>query len=255
MTNNQYNASIVNDGWLVARRHFSLSFLIFERISMNRTGTILGLFCALILSVSAQAQERFSTSSSFTVNPDFNSGTASGSSYGMNAVVTDISSSAFFEIDQFTGQAYIYAYMSLSGVWGDPSSTSPYYNFLQNPGLSTNSSIALTTVSWNGNWYEFENMVSLSMYGSAGLYRNPEHTELYGHAYGITNAVGAVPISSTSSYHIYAAGHPSWLPDWKISIGSTWLVTTDMNPAFPAPGSMALIGIGGLVALRRRRLA
>ena len=186
---------------------------------MNRIGSIFVLACVLGLSglsARAQAQQgpQFSTYSWLTVDPGFNSGKANGWASGSDAVVTNLSSSTYFDIDPFSGTAHIYASMYLSGVWGDPGTVSPYYNFLENQGLQTYSTLALTTVFWNGTYYQFEDEVSVNLNGSAGLIRDPEHTWLIGNSHGNTYGIGAIPIDSSSSFQIFPAPHPSWLPDW-----------------------------------------
>ncbi len=217
---------------------------------------ILALACLSTLSAlpaPANAQSnQFSTSSQFAVDPSFNSGMASGSGGGSNAIVMNLSSNTDLYIDPIAEEAYLNASVYVSGVWGNVSTVSPYYSHLEYPGLTTYSSLALTTVKWNGTFFEFDNPVELNLNGFAGLSRDPEHTWLYGYSYANAYGEGAIPIDSSSWYHIYEPGHPNWLPDWEVTFTSRWLVTESFGP-IPTPGSLCLLGLGGLVALRRRR--
>ncbi len=65
---------------------------------------------------------------------------------------------------------------------------------------------------------------------------------------------GATLLSSSMDVAIYPTDRPG-LPDWTVFMVTEWLMN-EPPPHFtviPSPGTTALLGLGGLVTLRRRR--
>lgn len=196
--------------------------------------------------------DQFYSSSGFTVNPDFNSGSAFGSAFGSNAVPMQLSSTVSYWLNPGSGTAYVDTTVTLTGVWGDPTANNPYYDFLENEGLRTFGHLNFIEVEWNGQWYEFEYPVTINLQAQATISRDDAHTWLDGFFWSNATGIGAVPIMSTSAVQIYEPGHPDFVPDWQIDMTTRWLITSDFQP-IPGPGSLALVGLGGMAIIRRRR--
>jgi len=224
---------------------------------MTRSNTVLIVFSIVLMALLSATHVRadyFNQYSGHNINQDFNSGFAYGGYNGTNAIVTDISSSMLYNMEEESGNVYIDATFILAGIWasmGDGNEA--YYNFMVDRGLDSVAQFDLTRVTVSGDEYEFANPVSLHMGGHAGLWRDDESSsDMQGFAYVNTNGQGTIPIMSASTYSINENDFPGGVDRWSVSIHSTWLVTEPLT-LVPAPGSATLLGLGGLVATRRRR--
>jgi len=224
---------------------------------MTRSNTVLSVLISVVimamLSLSAThvRADYFNQYSGHSINQDFNSGFAYGGYNGTNAIVTDISSSTLYNMEE-NGDVFIYATFNLAGIWASMSDgNEAYYNFMADRGLDSVAQFNLTRVTMYGDEYEYANPVSLHMGGHAGLWQDDE-SSMQGFAYLNTIGQGTIPIMSTSTYTIYENDFPGGVDRWYVSIHSTWLVTEPLT-LVPTPGSAALLGLGGLVATRRRR--
>lgn len=220
---------------------------------MNRLVSIVFSLCVFGLFAPCVWADEFYSNQSLQVGPDFNSGFAFGWANGQNAVMTSMSSSLSYKLDASTYAFKLSTNITISGYFtDDPAENNPYLDQMQYFGLNSHNEINLTTVTYNGQWYEFDNTVSLYLNGNANIYRDDEHTILNGLMYSsATSNAGAIPIGASSSVQIFAPGHPTWLPDWQVDLSSEWLVTSPFH-AVPASGSLAILGVAGLIGRRRR---
>jgi hypothetical protein len=204
---------------------------------MNRiTGRFAGFVLVFIASciagllpTTAQAQNQFNHQTNIMVGPDFSSGWASGYGSGQNAVVTNVSTSTHYYMNEESDRLVFSNTTYFSGNWcDDPSANSPEFDFLQEFGYNTSSRILMQEFVMGDGWAQFETAISLNISAHGGLWRY------------------------TNELHVYADDHPDWLPDWELYIGSDWVSTTTFTP-IPAPGAAAILGLGGLMAACRRR--
>jgi hypothetical protein len=227
-----------------------------------RSGRFAGLVMVLaaacivgLLPSTAQAQpgDSFQQGTFTEVHNDFNSGYSHSYFFGQNAVPTSISSGASFQREE-DGEIYIYTHMQVNGVWGNPGSTNPYYDFLEyGIGLNTSVNFQLTDIERIGEYdYFFDDVVNITLAGHAGIFRNDERTYLTGQMWSNENGFGAIPIHSSTSVQIYDGDVPDFVPGWQTYSTTRWLVIVEPT-LVPAPGAAALLGLGGLMTIRRRR--
>jgi hypothetical protein len=231
---------------------------------MNRiTGRFAGFVLVFIASciagllpTTAQAQNQFNHQTNIMVGPDFSSGWASGYGSGQNAVVTNVSTSTHYYMNEESDRLVFSNTTYFSGNWcDDPSANSPEFDFLQEFGYNTSSRILMQEFVMGDGWAQFETAISLNISAHGGLWRYTNdngEVDLFGNFQVSGDSYGVIPIHSWSELHVYADDHPDWLPDWELYIGSDWVSTTTFTP-IPAPGAAAILGLGGLMAACRRR--
>lgn len=215
--------------------------------------TILTAFVAVFIFLAgAPAQaDNFYQNSGFSVDPDLGSGFAFGVAQSGNAVATGVSSGVNYFMEG--EDLFLSASFTVSGVWGDPSIDDPYYDFLEQNGLSTYNSFQISDFSWNGEYYELDQLVNLTQQGQASLVFGPYQTTMTGWFTSSTNGVGAVPIQSSSHVQIFEPGHIVDF-DWQVNLTSKWLVTTEFQTVpVPTPAGLAVLGMAGLVSSICRR--
>ncbi len=226
---------------------------------MNRlTTTVLCAFVALMASLgfTAQAQagyDDFGLNYGMEMGPDFGSGNIWGSGSAQNAVAMGMSSNAYIHYHENEGAFVCHGNTSIWGVWGNPGDDNPLYSVLEN-GLYLQSSLSWETVYENGQGWEFEQSVGITMFTNIGLSfgNNDGETEMYGYFSANSYGVGMIPTNVWASATIYEPGHPAGLPDWQASINWTYQVTSGFH-LVPAPGAFALLGLGGISFRLRRR--
>lgn len=222
---------------------------------MNRLMTLVICFVAILASLGLTAEVRGETdfyhSSSLWVDNDFQGGGVNAYGVGVNAVTTQIQTSMSYNLNLEEGTASIHSYTSISGIFGDPTAENPYYDFMGENGLHSSATFGDSEVIWNGEWYEFNTIMSVWTQTTAMLIRNDEHTAMSGYFQNNSNGQGVIPINSYTSLQLFegGAGLP---PGWQLQIDATFLYTGGFT-LVPAPGAFALLGLGGISFRLRRR--
>lgn len=223
---------------------------------MNRlmTFAITLVMAVTSLGFNTQAHADFFHDASFTVGNDFMSGTAQGYGNAQNAVATSMAVSVGQYVDS-QGILHIYTNVSVYGMFVNPEVTNPGNNpwcdLLYTEGLHASTSLSITDLYWGGEYWQYDNIVTINISGFAGIYVWDED-ELGGSFSSSVSGIGAVPEESWSSVQIFEPGHPEWAPDWQISMSSEWHVTTGFH-LVPTPGAFALLGLAGVGGISRRR--
>ncbi|MSR73325.1 hypothetical protein EXS61_01830 [Candidatus Parcubacteria bacterium] len=207
---------------------------------------IIVCFVALsTLGLATQARADFNQGSGYS----FLGNQAWGWATADDAVVTSVSSSTSYEVNQENGEVTLHTNTFFSGVFVDPILVNPtndiWCQYLAEEGLRNNSYLQLGMIVVNGINYVPETLVSLQSVSLAGLYYHNEIDWLNGWFSADVFAVGAIPISSSVIVNITNNV-------WSVNTSSGWLVTTPFH-LVPAPGAFALLCVGGLVGTPRRR--
>ncbi len=218
---------------------------------------IMACLLALVAQSSAFGQQNINSVIDSFIASDFNSGYAQGSATGRNALATNITSNASYYYDEYTNQFHVAASVNISGIWGNPAAVNPYYTMMEMVGLNTNSGLSLQQAVWNGEYYQFDEVVWLHAQADAKIRHFINHEGLplmNGSMSTYMQGGGAIPTYSSSFVTLYdhVGGPGDRNQDWQISFYSEWLVTSSFHQ-LPTPGASALLGLGGLVAMRRRR--
>lgn len=210
---------------------------------------LISLFVLLVAALANQARGDFA----------FDTGIIGGSNPstycyagGDNAITEQVSCSIQYQLDVEEGTASIWTSVVFSGSFGEYNPNNPWQNNLLNNGLNTYGSFSQTSVDWDGQEYQFNNVFNLNVSGFAGLYWDEDSSHLYGklnnHVYGY----GAIiPTSTNVSIWINDAGW-EFGPDWQVVMTSQWDVVGGFS-AVPGPGALALLGLGGCFGRRGSR--
>lgn len=223
-------------------------------------------FMSIFAAASAKAQltgsftENFTLNSTTLVNPDLGAGMVTVQGYGLNAAATSVITEATM-VNDVTGIPNILNTRTfISGYFGrQGDNLGTYYDFLEDQGLMSSSSIALTQVSVHtivgDTWYEYDSPVNITAFAHAGMIRMSGDVMIgFGDFTASVQANGAMPVFSSVDVVEFTNPHPSWEPDWRISMYTQWVVTENFHPIpAPTPGSMVMLGLARLLVCRRRR--
>lgn len=163
---------------------------------------------------------------------------------GDNAITEQVYSSIQYQLDVEEGTASIFTMVMFSGSFGEYDPSNPWQDNLLTNGLNTYGSFSETSVVWDGQEYQFNNVFSVNVSGFAGLYWDEDSSHLYGklnnHVYGY----GAIIPTSTDVSIWINDGGPEFGPDWQVVMTSRWDVVGGFS-AVPGPGALALLGLSG----------
>ncbi len=183
---------------------------------------------------------------------------ARGGVNGENMVPITLNTSIDIYQGSYLGELRLHTNTYVRGMFVDrTNAVGPFYDFMENYGMTSSSHASFQEVTVGTHMgdisYDFDEVLSISVDAYASIYRRPGN--LVGGASSSVWADGALPLRSTSHVSIFTAGHPDFTYDWQIEMESEWIVTASFHPQpiLPAPGSAALLGLGGIIATRRRR--
>lgn len=234
------------------------------KIISNRFGLsiLVGLAALGALAVPSNAKAQimdFWHYSTSTIGNDFNTGDIVSGAYGNRAV--PITSQTNVEIRQGNtpGSLELWTFSSFSGNFLPMGANlnTQFFDILENNGINSSGSISLQEVTVSTHYgdiaYIFDTTLHINVNAWASIYRRPNDI-LTGIFRSHSSAVGAIPLNSSVEVVTYPTDHPSFVPDWQIYVSTNWAVTASFQQ-LPTPGTASLLGLGGLVAFRRRRRA
>lgn len=221
-----------------------------------KNSVLVGAVLALVglMTTQVQAQHDFGQSSQLNINSDYNSGWSFVSTHGELAIPDYIAAHTSYEVDETTGDVYLYSRMSGGGHWGSLTDNNPWIHLLETQGVHQHSGLDLYEITIGDDRWDYTNLVNLDFHASAELYRNDDNTSLTGSFSGFGNCTGAIPIEVRSGFQFYdfPDPQPAGTYDWFYWHEVKYLVTAEPT-LVPAPGSVALAGTGVMFFARRRR--
>lgn len=170
-----------------------------------------------------------------------------------NMVLTSISSNIYYQLENHGANLVVTTDTYFSGIYGDPSQWNPYYNLLATVGGQAGSRILLHEFEYDGDSYMLDGLVVVTSRGLYGLYVSDDYEFMVGNVRIDEGAIGAIPLSMSVSPQVEE--YPGGQSTWSIRFTTKWYVTMDFTviPPVPAPGALALVGLGGIMVTRRRR--
>jgi MYXO-CTERM domain-containing protein len=216
-----------------------------------KNSVLVGAVLALVglMTMEVRAESDVYTNMQIGVGSDFNSGYGIGWAQGQNAITLNVSSSIGYNVEEDSGDVYVFTHFAAQGIWGDPTVNNSYYDMLVNNGLNAYRQFVISDYIWNGQAYEFFDVVNVSSNARAFLWRDDDQTTMVGLMSYNIEGCGAIPIESTAVVTLFEGSTP---PSWRVEQMSRWLVTEGRG-LVPSPGPAALLGLGSLFVLRRRR--
>lgn len=222
-----------------------------------KNSVLVGAVLALVglMTTVVRADNNFSTHSSYVVGNDFNSGSGNFWASGENAVPMRVHT----DMDYYTnwqGDTEIYISMQIEGNFVDAGTDNPYLDYLEEHGLHFDGMLLLTEIVVDGDTWEYNNPVDVGFNGVARIFRGTNDDNmpvLDGYFANWVRATGAIPVSTYMTYQEWLEPRPAGIEyDWGI-YGSMRLIVTEEFRPIPSPGPAALLGLGSLFCLRRRR--
>lgn len=217
-------------------------------------GLILFVFAAVTAMFAnvRSAQAEISVGYHWEVGQDFRSGLVFGYGSEQNAILTNQSSGMNYYINE-NGEPMIFAWATFNGVYGDPTSWNSYYDVLAG-GMDYHTSLELREYSYDGTVFATQESVSVFADSTYQLFNHSFYFNMSAMMNTRFFGIGAIPISAQSSGWVNEAP-PGWTSTWQVNFSSTWRVTAEFTPVgpVPAPGAASLLGLGGLMAVRRQR--
>lgn len=174
---------------------------------------------------------------------------------GSNAVINNFTVTVDTTFNQLDQQFYVYATVSMTGRWGNPNVVTPDMQYLIDNGLQSHNNFSYSVFSFDGVDYMLDTPIEVNVWSSYLLERYFDSYyndwRLWGSGYANFTGTGVVPVNHSSSISVFndqTGSNTNWT-----FIGGVKYRTVGGYHIIPNPSSAALLGLGGLIATRRRR--
>lgn len=177
---------------------------------------------------------------------------------GSKIVADSLAVTVDTNFNQSDQQFHILATVSISGYWADANTVTPNVQYILDNGLASRNNFSFTRFTNNGDDFMVETPVNITIKSNFTLGRWFDdymgEWDMWGYGQGEFFGEGVVPVNNSSAIWVFdnqvTPGVPN--PRWHFTGDIEYRVTANMY-TIPAPGASALLGLGGLIAVRRKR--